>query len=205
MVSDPEYDRIVLRDLRLNLAAAREDGARQHDQAVEATGRALRAEQQLAAAKKETWVVENRDAVVVHLLEQQLTEAQAQLRRVKELARIEHTLLTSIQKRLQDIGEINDSPNTNLTGAIHGVIDGYVSWRHSGKTVAAQLQQMTAERDRYKEQGRSNYDRANRELARLRAAEARLKTQMWCEHCGAKVSECPACHVALKAEEPADD
>jgi len=82
------------------------------------------------------------------LLERALDAPEAQARRfeaLKEGARNQHDLLTSIVRRLREIDIIGDSPNANITGAIHGVIDGYVNWRAEAKALATRLRYVEAE------------------------------------------------------------
>jgi len=75
----------------------------------------------------------------------QLQQAAQDKERIKELARKEHELLASIVARLKEIGQIDDSPNANITGAIHGVIDGYVNWRATAKAAEAHVAALTAQ------------------------------------------------------------
>jgi len=79
--------------------------------------------------------------------EQAANALEAQARRLDALkagARKQHDLLTSIVRRLREIDIIGDSPNANITGAIHGVIDGYVNWRAEAKALAPRLKQAEA-------------------------------------------------------------
>lgn len=75
--------------------------------------------------------------------EAQFATLRAEHARLKELARKEHDLLMSIVKRLQEIGKIGDAPDANITGAIHGLIDGYVNWRAEAKALHREREALT--------------------------------------------------------------
>ena len=124
-----------------------------------------------------------------------LVQAEQRESRIKELARVEHDLCMSIVKHLKEIGEISDAPDTNITGAIHGVIDGYVSWRASAKSAEAQLVQAEQEKaklqnlvdglkrggqatiDAYSQQLTVKHEALAEKIGQLIYAEARLATQ----------------------------
>lgn len=79
------------------------------------------------------------DADLLRDLQAHLADHVQERERLKELARKEHDLLMSIVRRLKEIGQIGDHDDTNVTGAIHGVIDGFVTWRSVAKTAESQL------------------------------------------------------------------
>lgn len=64
-------------------------------------------------------------------------QLEAENERLKVLARPEHELVVSIEKRLLEIGHLSDSPDANITGAIHGLIEGYVRYRADLKAAEA--------------------------------------------------------------------
>jgi hypothetical protein len=79
-------------------------------------------------------------------LRAQVQALTASQERMKELARREHDLIASIEARLREIGHLSDSPGANITGAIHGIIDGYVSYRAEHKALVASLAAIAEER-----------------------------------------------------------
>ena len=75
---------------------------------------------------------------------------EAKLDKLREAVRPEHELIVSIEKRLRDIGTLADVPNANVTGAIHGVIDGYASLRTEVTALRSSLSTLQAEKDELK-------------------------------------------------------
>lgn len=73
-----------------------------------------------------------------------LTAQEDEIARLKALARPEHDLIVSIVKRLRDIGHLAATPDANITGAIHGVIDGYESYRRDYKAAVKLAEQAEA-------------------------------------------------------------
>jgi hypothetical protein len=102
----------------------------------------------------------------------------AQPDRLTDLARKAHDLIAGIETRLREIGHLSDSPDANITGAIHGIIDGYVSYRAEHKALitsqAAIRQELAEVREAHRADNRRLVDARQEQVNRAVAAEAAL-------------------------------